>query len=152
MEQNYSSGSIILNPLTLLPGHRGPTRGYHFARPRPPARAHAEDRAAAPGFHAYGQDQDAYEIDIRLEACLVKYRSLYPEVRAVRSPFDDPETPVETFRSYFLGIVWVVIGSFVNETPGEPRQPGTLPVRSMPRITVAFAYPSSDIVAQSYRR
>ncbi|KAJ8097173.1 hypothetical protein POJ06DRAFT_183873, partial [Lipomyces tetrasporus] len=75
------------------------------------------------GSYAYGQDQDAYEIDIRLEACLVKYRSLYPEVRAVRSPFDDPETPVETFRSYFLGIVWVVIGSFVNETPGEPRQP-----------------------------
>ncbi|KAK7206968.1 putative oligopeptide transporter [Myxozyma melibiosi] len=75
------------------------------------------------GPMAYGLGEEAYEIDIRLEASLVKYHSPYPEVRSCTAPFDDPSIPVETIRSYFLGFCWVIVGAFVNETLGQPRQP-----------------------------
>ncbi|KAK9379748.1 OPT oligopeptide transporter protein-domain-containing protein [Kockiozyma suomiensis] len=75
------------------------------------------------GPEAYSYGEEAYEVDIRLEASLIKYHSPYPEVRSCTEPFDDPDVPVETIRSYFLGFCWVVVGAFVNETLGEPRQP-----------------------------
>ncbi|KAK9372456.1 OPT oligopeptide transporter protein-domain-containing protein [Lipomyces chichibuensis] len=49
-----------------------------------------------------------------VEAVLIDSFSPYPEVRAVCDPYDDETIPVETIRSYFLGVVWVVIGCFVN--------------------------------------
>ncbi|GME85551.1 unnamed protein product [Ambrosiozyma monospora] len=38
-----------------------------------------------------------------------------PEVRAVVSPHDDPSLPVNTFRAWFLGIIFTIIGSGVNQ-------------------------------------
>ncbi|ODV63163.1 Opt2p [Ascoidea rubescens DSM 1968] len=52
---------------------------------------------------------------IKLLASLIHYLSPYPEVRAVTDPFDEPDIPIETIRSYTLAILWVLIGSAVNE-------------------------------------
>ncbi|KKY18845.1 putative small oligopeptide opt family [Phaeomoniella chlamydospora] len=41
--------------------------------------------------------------------------SPFPEVRAVVPETDDTEIPVNTFRAWFLGIVFVFIGAGVNE-------------------------------------
>ncbi|KAK9328056.1 OPT oligopeptide transporter protein-domain-containing protein [Lipomyces starkeyi] len=74
------------------------------------------------------EDPDSYEIDVKVEAAMIKYHSPYPEVRAVCDPFDDPTIPVETIRAYVLGTIWVLIGSFVN-TFFNQRQP-TLRIQS----------------------
>ncbi|ORX34771.1 oligopeptide transporter 2 [Kockovaella imperatae] len=49
--------------------------------------------------------------------------SCYAEVRAVLLPYDDPDTPCESFRAYFLGIFWICVATLVN-TFFAPRQPG----------------------------
>ncbi|CAN6674818.1 oligopeptide transporter 2 [Trichomonascus vanleenenianus] len=63
------------------------------------------------GAKAYGPD---YERDLRVNAYLLRYSSPYPEVRSVSDPNDDSSIPIETFRAYFLGIAWAVIGTFVS--------------------------------------
>ncbi|KAK9357512.1 OPT oligopeptide transporter protein-domain-containing protein [Lipomyces starkeyi] len=55
------------------------------------------------GEEASGLDHETFELDLRLEACLIKYHSPYPEVRAVCKPVDDPTIPAETLRAYILG-------------------------------------------------
>ncbi|KAJ8098188.1 OPT oligopeptide transporter protein-domain-containing protein [Lipomyces tetrasporus] len=67
------------------------------------------------GEEAYGQGAALYDLDLRLEACLIKYHSPYPEVRSVCSPIDDPTVPVETFRAYVIGLFWVAVGAFINQ-------------------------------------
>ena len=52
---------------------------------------------------------------MKLHAIINEYHSPYPEVRAVTSPIDDTSAPVETIRSYIIALVWVIIGSGVNE-------------------------------------
>ena len=61
------------------------------------------------GPKAYGE---FYDRDLRIDATMMKYSSPYPGVRAVASPIDD-EVPIETFRAYFLGIGWAIIGTFI---------------------------------------
>ncbi|KND87135.1 Glutathione transporter 1 [Tolypocladium ophioglossoides CBS 100239] len=41
--------------------------------------------------------------------------SPYPEVRAVVEPTDDPTIPVNTFRVWFLGTVFAIIGTGINQ-------------------------------------
>ncbi|KAK9449710.1 OPT oligopeptide transporter protein-domain-containing protein [Limtongia smithiae] len=67
------------------------------------------------GEEEYGTDHEDYVLDLMLEATLIHFHSPYPEVRAICDPMDDPTLPVETIRAYFLGIVWVGIGAFINE-------------------------------------
>ncbi|KAK9469149.1 OPT oligopeptide transporter protein-domain-containing protein [Lipomyces arxii] len=62
-----------------------------------------------------GMDHETYDLALKLEAIMMKYHSPYPEVRAVCEPIDDITLPVETIRAYFLGLIWVAIGSFINE-------------------------------------
>ncbi|KAK9449714.1 OPT oligopeptide transporter protein-domain-containing protein [Limtongia smithiae] len=62
-----------------------------------------------------GLDHEDYILDVLLEATLIKFHSPYPEVRAVCDPIDYPDMVVETFRSYFIGCVWVAVGAFINE-------------------------------------
>lgn len=38
-----------------------------------------------------------------------------PEVRSVVKPIDEEDLPVNTFRAYFLGIIFTIIGSGVNQ-------------------------------------
>ncbi|KAJ8097257.1 OPT oligopeptide transporter protein-domain-containing protein [Lipomyces tetrasporus] len=63
----------------------------------------------------YNEDPELYELDARIEAAWIKFHSPYPEIRAVTDPSDDPNIPIETLRVYMLGIIWVIIGSFINE-------------------------------------
>lgn len=68
-----------------------------------------------------GPDNDAdlsledWSFQTKMFATLNEYHSPYPEVRAISSPIDDPDIPVETIRAYFLGFLWAVIGTAVNE-------------------------------------
>lgn len=55
-----------------------------------------------------------YDRDLRIDATMMRYSSPYPGVRAVASPLDDENVPVETIRAYFLGIGWAVIGTFMS--------------------------------------
>ncbi|KAK9455515.1 OPT oligopeptide transporter protein-domain-containing protein [Dipodascopsis uninucleata] len=59
----------------------------------------------------YGNSYEKYEYDLKAEACLIGYFSPYPEVRSVTDPIDDEDVPVETFRVYFLAVIWTIIGS-----------------------------------------
>jgi hypothetical protein len=63
------------------------------------------------GPKAYG---DHYERDLRVDAVLMRYSSPYPGVRSVAEHTDDIHVPIETFRAYFLGIGWAVIGTFMS--------------------------------------
>ncbi|KAK9464999.1 OPT oligopeptide transporter protein-domain-containing protein [Lipomyces arxii] len=74
------------------------------------------------GEKSYGADHEEFMLDFLLEATMMKYHSPYPEVRAVCDPVDDITLPVETIRAYFLGIIWVAIGAFINQLFGF-RQP-----------------------------
>ncbi|PSK37590.1 OPT family small oligopeptide transporter [Candidozyma pseudohaemuli] len=56
-----------------------------------------------------------WELQAKTEAGLIAYWSPYPEVRSVTDPYDDASTPCETWRVYFLGMIWVAIGSVINE-------------------------------------
>ncbi|KAK9463925.1 OPT oligopeptide transporter protein-domain-containing protein [Lipomyces oligophaga] len=66
------------------------------------------------GPDAYGQGEELYDLDIRLEAALIKFHSPYPEVRSVCSPVDDPTMNCETFRVYLIAGLWTAFASFVN--------------------------------------
>ncbi|KAK9427029.1 OPT oligopeptide transporter protein-domain-containing protein [Lipomyces doorenjongii] len=88
---------------------------YHSDDPNFPSETLRTITIMLKGEEAYGTDHESYILDVLLEATLIKFHSPYPEVRAICDPTDDPSTPVETIRAYFLGIVWVAIGSFINE-------------------------------------
>lgn len=74
------------------------------------------------GPAAFGTDEETLALEARKEATLIHFHSPYPEVRAVTDPFDDPNTPAGTFRAYFWGIFWTIIGTGLNQF-FSPRQP-----------------------------
>ncbi|KAA1114252.1 hypothetical protein PGT21_001928 [Puccinia graminis f. sp. tritici] len=51
--------------------------------------------------------------EIKIEAALLE-ETPFPEVRNVAPSTDDPSLPVSTFRAWFIGIVWTIIGTGVN--------------------------------------
>ncbi|KAI5959449.1 OPT6 [Candida theae] len=55
-----------------------------------------------------------WSLQSRLEATLIHYHSPYPEIRAITDPIDDTEIFVETFRCYFIGFFWTLVGSIIN--------------------------------------
>jgi hypothetical protein len=57
---------------------------------------------------------DFYDRDLRIDATMMRYSSPYPGVRAVAEILDETDVPIETFRAYFLGIGWAVIGTFIS--------------------------------------
>ncbi|CZR67174.1 related to Oligopeptide transporter 2 [Phialocephala subalpina] len=63
------------------------------------------------GRKLYGE---YYDRDLRIDATMMRYSSPYPGVRAVAEPLDNTDVPIETFRAYFLGIGWAVIGTFMS--------------------------------------
>ncbi|KAK9449195.1 OPT oligopeptide transporter protein-domain-containing protein [Limtongia smithiae] len=71
-------------------------------------------RLLVQGEEAYGESPATYDLDLRLEAAMIKYFSPYPEIRSVCRPTDS-DVVVETFRAYAVGLVWLVIGAFVNQ-------------------------------------
>ncbi|KAK9452722.1 OPT oligopeptide transporter protein-domain-containing protein [Dipodascopsis uninucleata] len=79
-----------------------------------PRKTHERIRLLLQGEEAYGMGSAMYDLDLRLQATLMKYHSPYPEVRAVCSPIDDPTMQVETFRVYLIGCIWTGFAAFVN--------------------------------------
>ncbi|KAM0666872.1 hypothetical protein ACQRIT_005572 [Beauveria bassiana] len=75
-----------------------------------PADMRERMRKCLQGPKVYGE---WYERDLRIDAVMMKYSSPYPGVRAVASPLDDEDVPVETIRAYFLGVGWAIIGTFM---------------------------------------
>lgn len=67
------------------------------------------------GHDSYGGSLEAYETEVKVEAVLINFHSPYPEVRAVCDPFDDQTVSCDTMRAYFLGLVWTIIGTGVNQ-------------------------------------
>jgi hypothetical protein len=63
------------------------------------------------GPKTYGE---FYERDLKLDAAIIKWSSPYPEVRSACDPRDPGDEPIETFRAYFLGIMWACIGTFFS--------------------------------------
>jgi OPT family small oligopeptide transporter len=103
---------------------------YHDRDPNFPANTRdlLESLLEFPDAAPYEGTPDEKWDTLKLEAALMHYHSPYPDVRSIADPYDDPEMPVETFRSYFLGILWVIVGSGVNMF-FEPRLPKiTIPV------------------------
>jgi hypothetical protein len=60
------------------------------------------------------QHQDLIR-EMKLEAILVTENSPYAEVRAVVDNTDDPDMPVGTFRAWFIGLLFVIGGAFINQ-------------------------------------
>lgn len=58
---------------------------------------------------------ETYSMDIRIEAAIIKYWSPYIEVRAVTDCYDDMDEACETIRSYAVGLLWTLVGCFVNQ-------------------------------------
>ncbi|KAF3986162.1 hypothetical protein FT663_04996 [Candidozyma haemuli var. vulneris] len=83
-----------------------------------------------------------WDLQIRTEAALVAYWSPYAEVRAVTDPFDDPETPCETFRVYVIGIIWVVLGTVIGQFFVE-RQPG---ISLSSAVVQLFVFPCGKLL------
>ncbi|CAH2352874.1 oligopeptide transporter 2 [[Candida] railenensis] len=79
-----------------------------------------------------------WDLQVRLEAAIVAYHSPYPEVRSVTLPYDDPNTPAETFRAYVIGVIWLAIGAFINQFFTE-RQPS---ITMSTAVAQLFLYPS----------
>ncbi|CCE82176.1 Piso0_002875 [Millerozyma farinosa CBS 7064] len=77
----------------------------------------SEDEAAL-----HGQEMVDWKFEARIEASKIAFWSPYPEVRAITDPYDDPNERCETFRSYFISIIWQGIATFVN-TYFKARQP-----------------------------
>ncbi|KAK9454994.1 OPT oligopeptide transporter protein-domain-containing protein [Dipodascopsis uninucleata] len=88
---------------------------YHKTDINFPEETLARMRILVAGEQAYGQGPEIYNLDLRLEAVLMKHHSPYPEVRSVCSPTDDPSIPTETFRAYVIGTFWVIVGTFINQ-------------------------------------
>lgn len=93
------------------------------AGPKAYGRGNADADAAAPASAgAETTTEEDYAFDLKTEAAIYHHHSPYPEVRSVTRPGDDPTTPVETARAYFLGLSFMAGITAVN-TFFSPRQP-----------------------------
>lgn len=81
------------------------------------------------------------ELQLRLEAGIIAYWSPYPEVRSVTDPYDDPSIPCETFRVYLIGLIWTVLGTFIN-TYFQDRQPS---IALSSAVVQLFVYPCGKL-------
>ncbi|GKU11702.1 unnamed protein product, partial [Fusarium langsethiae] len=75
--------------------------------------------------------------NIKTEISLLTINSPYPEVRAVVSNKDDPSTPAGTIRAWTIGLLFVVLQSFVNQL-FSVRQPS---IRLQAPVIQLLSYP-----------
>ena len=94
----------------------------HRIDPNFPAWTMDKLKALVLGYKACDMSEDDWSFDVRTEAAILKYHSPYPEVRSVTDPFDDPNLPVETFRAYTLGLIFMAGATGLN-TFFSQRQP-----------------------------
>lgn len=61
---------------------------------------------------AYDESQSEWEYRIRFETFLIHDWSIYPQVRSVTKPYEEPdEGPIETIRVYLISIIMSCAGS-----------------------------------------
>ncbi|WWC88117.1 OPT family small oligopeptide transporter [Kwoniella dendrophila CBS 6074] len=65
------------------------------------------------GLHKEASDNGEESLGV-LDPGMVEEDSPYPEVRASVSNIDDPDMPALTLRAWFLGILFVILGSGIN--------------------------------------
>ncbi|KAK9466094.1 hypothetical protein V1512DRAFT_34074 [Lipomyces arxii] len=75
------------------------------------------------GEEAWGQGLVNYDLDLGLEATMMKYHSPYSEARVVCKLTDDLTIPVETSCAYVIGLVWVATGACINRCNIFPPDP-----------------------------
>ncbi|KAK7433014.1 hypothetical protein QQZ08_000487 [Neonectria magnoliae] len=75
--------------------------------------------------------------DIKTEVSLLTINSPYAEVRAVVSNKDDPSIPAGTIRAWAIGLIFVVLQSFVNQL-FSVRQPA---IRLQAPVIQLLSYP-----------
>ncbi|CAN3373931.1 hypothetical protein DIURU_005565 [Diutina rugosa] len=97
------------------------------------------------------------DLQIRLEAALIRYHSPYPEVRAITDPYDDPTMPVDTLRAFVIGLGWTVVGSvinnfFVHRMPSIRLSAHTVQLLIMPTGKLWHKYMPDRIVSVGGRR
>jgi OPT family oligopeptide transporter len=80
--------------------------------------------------------------EMKVEAILVTENSPYAEVRAVVENFDDVEMPSFTFRVWFIGIIYVIIGAFINQL-FTIRQPAIYVTSEVAQL---LAYPAGKLL------
>lgn len=80
-------------------------------------------------------------LQLRVEAGIIAYWSPYPEVRSVTDPYDDPSIPCETPRVYLVGLVWTILGTFIN-TYFQDRQPS---ISLLSSVVQLFIYPCGKL-------
>ena len=95
---------------------------FHKMDPNFPPWTMSKLRELVRGYKACDMSEDDWSFDIRTEASILKYHSPYPEVRSVTDPFDDPDSPCETFRAYVLGLIFMCGATGLN-TFFSQRQP-----------------------------
>lgn len=95
---------------------------YHENDPNFAQETMEKIKLLVPGPKLSELDPSEYDFDLKAEAVIIHYHSPYPEVRSVTEPFDDPNAPFETFRAYFLGLIFMAGCTAIN-TFFSPRQP-----------------------------
>ncbi|KZW02411.1 OPT-domain-containing protein [Exidia glandulosa HHB12029] len=80
--------------------------------------------------------------ELRVEAALIVFNSPYPEVRAVVSNTDDPSIQASTFRAWFIGLIFVGAGAFINQF-FSIRYPG---ISVGTNVAQLLAYPAGKLL------
>ncbi|KAK0448152.1 OPT-domain-containing protein [Armillaria borealis] len=82
--------------------------------------------------------------EVKIEAAMVIVNSPYAEVRAVVDNHDDPNLPALTFRAVVIGLIYVVIGAFLNQF-FSIRQPG---ITITSNVAQLLAFPVGKLFEQ----
>ncbi|GJN69915.1 hypothetical protein PLICBS_003967 [Purpureocillium lilacinum] len=61
------------------------------------------------------QNRSDVDMEFHEQKAHIPKNSPYPEVRAVVDPTDDPSMPVNTFRAWFLGSVFAILGTGIDQ-------------------------------------
>lgn len=86
-----------------------------------------------------------WELQTKTEAGIIAFWSIYPEVRSVTQPYDDPTICCETFRVYLIGLVWTAIGSFIYQYFSE-RQPS---IGLQTSVVQLFVFPCGKLLEKT---
>ncbi|KAK9234418.1 OPT oligopeptide transporter protein-domain-containing protein [Lipomyces kononenkoae] len=117
---------------------------YHEDDPNFPR--HSMDKIKAlVNVSSEDEKYNLYEFDLKFQAVLIGYVSPYPEVRSIVEATDDPTIPVETFRVYLLGFIYIVVVSAVNQF-FTTRQPH---IGISAAIIQILLYPSGKFLAMT---
>ncbi len=117
---------------------------FHSDDPNFPHETFERIKLLVGGSQVIGLDPSEYELDLKVEAAIIHYHSPYPEVRSVTSLGDDPSTPIETIRAYFLGLVFMGGVTAIN-TFFSPRQPG---ISIRPLVMQCLVAPGGHFLAR----